>query len=341
MSSIRHSGNDWQARNDLRSLEVKAGGINQKRPRGGLSAAETAYLSALKHDQELKGGNTLAEVAGIKAASEANTSRNTLRSYRHTADQALKGHQVPLQVEGMKLQYAAQMRGAMQQIIAAHTDPKTGQVDTVGAANTAMRAGMPSVAEDLTKSAQSTQSLAKTGQDMGRSMDDHFRKTFFAGKLNHLATDKDGNVDVKRSEPLEQEAATMALGMYPNLAQMPDKERNAAINEVLGAVGLAKKLGRVERGGNIGWVPDAITGQAQFAPTSTMRGADFFRGADMGSPYGGIEGALSLSYEKGDHALKLGGGRGYARLPQLTEHEKSALERQIRDANAAPSIRAK
>ena len=89
--SIRHSGNDWEARNNLRNLAVSASSISQKRPRGGVSTAEAAYLDAQKHDTNLKGGNTLAEVAGIKAASEANTSRNSMRSYRDTADKQLLG----------------------------------------------------------------------------------------------------------------------------------------------------------------------------------------------------------------------------------------------------------
>ena len=336
---VRHSGNDWEARNNLRNLAVSASSINQRRPRGGHSVAELAYLEALKQDQSLRGGSTAADVAGIKAGSEFNQSRNTLRGARHLADQRLRGDQVPLQAKQMELQYAAQMRGMMQQLTAAHTG-KDGTIDTVGAANAARRAGLTSVADEFDKASASRQALAAKGQEMGREQSEHFRKTFFAGKLNHLATDKDGNVDVKRSEPLEQEAATMALGMYPGLASMPEAARNAAVNEVLGVVGLAKKLGKVERGGFTGWLPDKLSGQQQFAPTSTLRGADFFRGADPGTPYGGIEGALSPAYDKGDYSLKLGSGRGYARLPQLTEHEKAALDKQIEAANKSNTLRA-
>ena len=335
----RHSGNDWGIRKQLDNMGTSAGSIMGSRKER--MQRQAAYQAAVNADLNVQSGVDPTTQAGIKAASEAYTSRNSLRSYADTAAKHLQGAQVPLQVEGMKQQTLRAQQGMMRQIIAAHTG-KDGQVDTVGASNAAMRAGMPSIAEELAKSAQTTQGLAAKGQEMGRAQADHFRKTFFSGKFNHLATDKDGNVDAKRSDPLEQEAATMALGMYPNLASMPDAQRNAAVNEVMGVVGLTKKLGRVERGGNFGWMPDALTGQQQFARTDTMRGADFFRGADMGSPYSGLEGALSLDYEKGDHVMKLGGGKGYAHLPQLTEHEKAALEKQIEAANAkTPSIRAK
>lgn len=52
-ATIRHSGNDWSARNDLRNLQVSASSITA----GPGSSADTAYQKALSADLALKGGN--------------------------------------------------------------------------------------------------------------------------------------------------------------------------------------------------------------------------------------------------------------------------------------------
>lgn len=52
-ATIRHSGNDWSARNDLRNLEVSASSITA----GPGSKADRAYQKAFDTDQALKGGN--------------------------------------------------------------------------------------------------------------------------------------------------------------------------------------------------------------------------------------------------------------------------------------------
>lgn len=59
---VTHSGNDWQARNNLRNLEVSASSITAK-PKDLM-----AYEIARKHDTQLQGGNTTADVANVAAA---------------------------------------------------------------------------------------------------------------------------------------------------------------------------------------------------------------------------------------------------------------------------------
>ncbi len=59
---VTHSGNDWQARNNLRNLEVSASSMTA-RPQD-----VQAYANAQKHDTSLQGGSTTADVANLAAA---------------------------------------------------------------------------------------------------------------------------------------------------------------------------------------------------------------------------------------------------------------------------------
>lgn len=59
---VTHSGNDWQARNNLRNLEVSASSMTA-RPQD-----VQAYANAQKHDISLQGGSTTADVANLAAA---------------------------------------------------------------------------------------------------------------------------------------------------------------------------------------------------------------------------------------------------------------------------------
>jgi len=63
---VTHSGNDWQARNNLRNLEVSASSITAK-PKDLM-----AYEAAVKHDTNLQGGSTTADVANLAAANRHN-----------------------------------------------------------------------------------------------------------------------------------------------------------------------------------------------------------------------------------------------------------------------------
>lgn len=76
-----HSGNSWEARNNLRNLEVSASSITNKGGgRRGPSAAEQALLDAQKADAALRGGFD----AGTVARTQADASR-------YGADQRLAG----------------------------------------------------------------------------------------------------------------------------------------------------------------------------------------------------------------------------------------------------------
>ena len=63
---VTHSGNDWQARNNLRNLEVSASSMTAQ-PKDLM-----AYEIARKHDTQLQGGSTAADVANVAAVNRNN-----------------------------------------------------------------------------------------------------------------------------------------------------------------------------------------------------------------------------------------------------------------------------
>lgn len=98
---VRHSGNDWEARNNLRNLAVSAnsitnnGGAWDQRRRGDISPARQAYAAALENDLKLQG---LDPTLATEMAKSDNTlrgqtieSNNRLRGDVYSADQRLRG----------------------------------------------------------------------------------------------------------------------------------------------------------------------------------------------------------------------------------------------------------
>ena len=101
--AVLHSGNSWQARNDLRNLEVSASSIANQRgmvtndrgrvinPGVGDNGAREAYLAALKQDLAMRSAQPGLDL-------ETNKSNNSLRgaqiqadATRYGADQRLRG----------------------------------------------------------------------------------------------------------------------------------------------------------------------------------------------------------------------------------------------------------
>lgn len=68
---VTHSGNDWQARNNLRNLEVRASSLTAK------PQDVQAYIDARKHDTSLQGGGTAADIANVAAANRNNEINST------------------------------------------------------------------------------------------------------------------------------------------------------------------------------------------------------------------------------------------------------------------------
>ena len=68
---VTHSGNDWQARNNLRNLEVSASSLTAQ------PQDVQAYIDARKHDTSLQGGGTAADIANVAAANRNNEINST------------------------------------------------------------------------------------------------------------------------------------------------------------------------------------------------------------------------------------------------------------------------
>ena len=143
---VRHSGNDWQARNDLRNLEVSASSItNQPRwsGQGGRQAAGSvppavaAYQAALQTDAELRRAvpsmdqmamreNAATQRTGMQeqGSNARNTLDNAVRMADAQAARALDARRLGLeeQVKGIDIRAAQRLESLQTRYAEAKTD---------------------------------------------------------------------------------------------------------------------------------------------------------------------------------------------------------------------------
>ena len=131
-AQARHSGNDWQARNNLRNLEVSASSITNKGDRRGPSAAQAAYYDAVGQDRAAMMGADPGTIArgrdaaamqgdamrlqGVTAQTAAQMMAN---GQRNAIDQQRLGLEATAQ--GFKTRAAQSLEAAQQAVMGANT----------------------------------------------------------------------------------------------------------------------------------------------------------------------------------------------------------------------------
>ncbi|QTD44552.1 hypothetical protein [Ottowia testudinis] len=94
--TVVHSGNDWQARNDLRNAQVSAGALQGSwdnwRNKGGPSAAQTKFASLQTADQAARGAQPGLDQEAMRqqGATARNTQDNRTRSLADVARSSLE-----------------------------------------------------------------------------------------------------------------------------------------------------------------------------------------------------------------------------------------------------------
>lgn len=90
-----HSGNSWQARNDLRNLEVSASSITNNGGRWdstrGNNAAQAAYQGAMKADIAARNAQPALDMETIKSNNSLRGDISRADAARYAADQGLRG----------------------------------------------------------------------------------------------------------------------------------------------------------------------------------------------------------------------------------------------------------
>lgn len=122
-ATIRHSGNDWQARNDLRNLQVSASSMTAD----ANSPEMLAYRAALETDKSLKQGNNPALVAANHDGAFMDRTQAAERAANARFGMSNKIAQQKADAEQAKLGFdtkAASQIQALQQQIVSETDPK-------------------------------------------------------------------------------------------------------------------------------------------------------------------------------------------------------------------------
>lgn len=272
------------------------------------------------------GGSGMGGLSGRKAdralrLREAEMSNETQRLNNETNNRTLlRGQDIQAETARLPGKLAAERRKLMQQYVQQFKDPAAAQA-------AALSNGDADIAENLGKGVTTMQSQSAAQQAAEKANADRARGKF-NGRFNTLVPGGlEGEALTKAQRDVEDEAHNLARQTYPGFDQMGDTEQNKVMPKIMGMLEVIKKTGKVDRGGVSGILPDWMTGQAQFAPTSALRGNDFFQGAQLEAPIGGVRGLLPF-VEKGQTFMELAGGRGQVDLGQLSEEGKSFLRSQ-------------
>jgi hypothetical protein len=129
---VRHSGNDWQSRNDLRNLEVSAksimnrpewsgAGMGRFRGASGPSVDVTAYQSAFEHDRALK---------ALQPAVEQATMRENAGLQREGMQQAGETDRTNIRAQGVNdANQIARGRLTLEQIAAGYSNRSADRIE--------------------------------------------------------------------------------------------------------------------------------------------------------------------------------------------------------------------
>ncbi len=316
--TVRHSGNDWQSRNDLRNLEVSASSIkNRPEWQSGSSTQAwstrsngvadpdgkiAAYQAALKQDIAMRGAQPGVDVEvaksnnalrgqqlGADAARES--SRNSLRGTMYSADAQLGGKQLEIQ---QKLRQQ-QLMGSIYQ--AAGGDP-------VKASRLAASAGLDGkqFAEMASADQARTQGNVKDAR----------------GTFENMFT-RDGKDGPERDENAEALAHNLASQIVPGWENMNAEQRAANRTKVVDATRMVQGMNSLR---NTDWLQKAGID----APTPAYSQLPDMGGATV-SDVGMWEGLTTPNVRSGDKKILLrDSGVRYLPQGQLSESQLRLLQ---------------
>lgn len=146
--TVRHSGNDWQARNDLRSARISASSMTNARersPKTGLSPAETQFANMLQADTAARGAQprldqeAMRQHGGLAQQAMRSATESQGHGLKHIADMSRLGldtrkqddaeatSALDRQQTGLGLVGMAQQQQALDVLMSPHTSPEDRQ----------------------------------------------------------------------------------------------------------------------------------------------------------------------------------------------------------------------
>lgn len=319
--TVRHSGNDWQARNDLRNLEVGASSITNRpewqsgsttqawSTRGGNGMPDpqgkvAAYQAALKQDIGLRGAQSGVDLEmaksnnslrGQQVASAASMygSDNSLRGTMYSADSQLGAKRMEME------------RSLRQQQLVGEAFRRSGG-DPVATAKALAGAG-------LTEPAKSFQDMAASDQTRTQNNVKDARSTF-----ENMFT-RDGEKGPERDENAEALANNLAAKIVPGWENMSAEQRAANRTKVVDATRMVQGMNSLR---NNSWTQKI----GLDAPTPAYSQLPDLNGATV-TDVGLWEGLTTPDVRSGDKKISLrDGGVRYLPQGQLSESQLRILQ---------------
>lgn len=306
MAPTPNSSNSWEARNNLRNLEVSASSIYDSRSPWGNKAKGAADVAAFQNAQAMDTAartgsdpgsvartNAQASMVNAKTAAEASkeNSRNSLRGTMYTADTQLGAKQLEMQ---QRLRQQQLMGGIYQ---AAGGDP-------VKAAKLAASYGLDG---------KSFQDMAAADQTRTQGNVKDARSTF-----ENMFT-RDGKNGPERDENAEAMAHQLASQIVPGWENMSAEQRAANRTKVVDATRVVQNMNTLR---NTGWLQKAGID----APTPAYSQLPDLGGATV-SDVGFWEGLTTPDVRSGDKKISLrNGDKRYLPQGTLTESQLRLLQ---------------
>lgn len=303
MAPTLHSGNSWEARNNLRNLEVSASSIYNSRSHWGNKAKGAADVAAFQNAQAMDTAartgsdpgsvsrtNAQASMFGSKVAADASRygSDNSLRGTMYTADAQLGAKQLEMQ-----------QRLRQQQALGELWKASGGKPEVFQ--QLAMQYGMTDAAKMGGEMVAARQTQAKANSEDAQST--------FSG----MFLDKDSKPDLNA----EVMAHHLASQIVPGWENMSQEQRNANRTKV---VEYTNMLQQANKNRDTSWLQ-----KFGLAPSSTARSQIPDMNGAVVDEVGWIEGALKPNIGRGDKKVTLRDG-SQMYFDSLNEAQQRLLE---------------
>lgn len=307
--TVRHSGNDWNARNTLRNAEVSASSITNTRRWGGKGAENSpdvqAYTAMLGNDLALQRAEPGMQLETLRSNNSLRGQKLTADASRYVSDNSLRGTMystdATLGAKRMEMQQRLQQQATMGKLWE-------------------MSQGKPEVFRGLAMQAGLTDA-AKLGGDMAAADQTRTLKNVEDARdtFKDLFQTPGGEID----KNAEANANVMAAKIVPGWENMSAEQRAANRTKVVDAVKLVQGMNATK---DTGWLQkiglDSPNGAYSQLPELVSKDG---KRAQVGE-VGWWEGMTTPNVGRGDTVITLPNGTKRYLRGQLEESQAALLE---------------
>ena len=270
------------------------------------------FRTGLRNNTAVQGNQQALRIAEMNNATQRENNANTTRT-------AMRGHELDFEGRMAPLRVQQQQREQISALL------RSAGGDPAAAAQTALQAGRPDLAEALSKPVSTMQEQAGKADALTETK----RKEAavgIKGAFNHM--DKEGQP--KMSEALEAKAYARLLRSNPNFhLEGNSTKRQKMIDDALADEELMARFERPENGGFGSVLPNM---NREMLRQDNLPADELLARGKIGAPVGTLRGALSPNLAKRDRLYDPGDGYEAVNMGDLSARALARLEQLQKDA---------